>query len=155
MHATCKDDFNQFHMLWQTIFWMVHCYANDLLWFLPDCIWHHSLYCTVHNTWSGRLQALSGEEFHSPRTYIVFFNGTILGVHRRPKCMVLLTRGLFEMLSFFSWKACIVHQVIHNWSEIVFAYFVASELIMMFFLCAAVCSSVEEIAPGRKDWQVC
>ncbi|KAL3691016.1 hypothetical protein R1sor_004667 [Riccia sorocarpa] len=30
------------------------------------------------------LSMLSGEELHSERNYLVFFNGTILGVHRRP-----------------------------------------------------------------------
>lgn len=30
------------------------------------------------------LSLLSGEELHSRKTYLVFFNGTILGVHRRP-----------------------------------------------------------------------
>lgn len=31
------------------------------------------------------LSLLSGEEVHSPHSYLVFLNGSILGVHRRPK----------------------------------------------------------------------
>lgn len=42
------------------------------------------------------LSLLSGEELHSPKTYIVFFNGTILGVHRRPN--VLSTWPLLTFL---------------------------------------------------------
>ncbi|XP_024402196.1 DNA-directed RNA polymerase III subunit 2 [Physcomitrium patens] len=40
------------------------------------------------------LSLLSGEELHSPKTYLVFFNGTILGVHRRPNRFAEVLRKL-------------------------------------------------------------
>ncbi|GAB2295727.1 DNA-directed RNA polymerase III subunit 2 [Dionaea muscipula] len=40
------------------------------------------------------LQFLSGEELHSPFSYIVMFNGLILGKHRRPQWFAKTMRGL-------------------------------------------------------------
>lgn len=38
------------------------------------------------------LSLLSGEELHSPSTFVVFLNGSILGVQRRPKVPASLSR---------------------------------------------------------------
>jgi len=39
-------------------------------------------------------QALSGEELHSTANFLVFLNGTLLGVHRRPKKLMQTLRDL-------------------------------------------------------------
>jgi DNA-directed RNA polymerase III subunit RPC2 len=53
------------------------------------------------------LSMLSGEELHSQHTYIVFFNGIILGVHRRPQ--VCLSFGFSEFLDMQSGEPYILH----------------------------------------------
>ncbi|GLJ24758.1 hypothetical protein SUGI_0473260 [Cryptomeria japonica] len=40
------------------------------------------------------LSLLSGEELHSPKTFLVIFNGLILGVHRRPQRFAVFLRKL-------------------------------------------------------------
>jgi DNA-directed RNA polymerase III subunit RPC2 len=36
------------------------------------------------------LELLSGEELHTPNSFLVIFNGLILGKHRRPQVRFLL-----------------------------------------------------------------
>ncbi|KAH9752402.1 DNA-directed RNA polymerase III subunit 2 [Citrus sinensis] len=40
------------------------------------------------------LELLSGEELHNPNSFLVIFNGLILGKHRRPKCFADVMRKL-------------------------------------------------------------
>jgi hypothetical protein len=117
---------------------------------------------------------LSGEELHSQHTYIVFFNGIILGVHRRPQ--VCLSFGFSEFLTcnqenliFYTlqWlnaerKLLILPKTLtDNYLSLSFQgssfcfHRVSSKLSQQGMYHAAVCRDPEEIATRWQDWRIC
>lgn len=48
------------------------------------------------------LSLLSGEEIHAPGSFLVMFNGLILGKHRQPQVLFIVEHTLVFNLSVFS-----------------------------------------------------
>jgi len=100
------------------------------------------------------LSLLSGEELHSPKTYLVFFNGTILGVHRRPNVFIHLT---FSHLSFWDRRLVMSDSGVFQYSNLNHYHDAHQSIYVsdLVFVAPAICRGFEETAPGWQDWRIC
>jgi DNA-directed RNA polymerase III subunit RPC2 len=59
------------------------------------------------------MEHISGEELHTPDSFLVIFNGSILGKHRRPQVLVCFLSHLFIIYIIFKYAFIIISYIVN------------------------------------------